>query len=196
MAQRDLIRLLCDVFFLGQSQHIKFLWKKPTIGKRRVLGLCEFESDASVTISIDPKDCHVEMCVADHKSSLLGTLLHELCHAFFAVWHCIKDEGDTQYHRKARTMVGSTGHGIAWSMMACHVEVAARRYLPHLDIRLGIATSLYIEREAGGVVPDEDNYVALTARLTMPQFVDLFCTYDSPRWGFLFSKALSTREAR
>ena len=69
---------------------------------------------------------------------ILGTLLHEICHAFFQIYVCPKEIcsiGDCATVR-GWTTIGRTGHGYAWQKLATAVELFMRCKL-RVKVRLG-----------------------------------------------------------
>lgn len=77
----------------------------------------------------------------------LGTMLHEMVHAFFSIYVC---KCNTVCRRKALEFEesGATGHGIHWQSAARSIERFVR-YGLRLDIRLGREEALGLELVTG-----------------------------------------------
>ncbi|KAF7943699.1 uncharacterized protein EAE97_005769 [Botrytis byssoidea] len=73
----------------------------------------------------------------------LGTMLHEMVHAFFSIYVC---KCNTSCRRKVLEFEesGMTGHGMQWQRAARSVESFARQGL-RLDVRLGREEALGLE---------------------------------------------------
>jgi hypothetical protein len=78
----------------------------------------------------------------------MGTLLHEMIHAFFRLWACDDDECTYTWDR-----IGKRGseHGEVWQDVACALEKAVRDdKLLNLDLTLNRAAALALELFVGG----------------------------------------------
>lgn len=173
MLQRELIRLLCSFFFLGDSQHIEFSWKQNAADQWVGLGVSTLTWDGKILINMEPRDLIAAPAARDRKSRLIGILLHELCHTLLMRSDLYAYPEEHGFEREAARLLGITGHGEAWYLLACHVEIGARNLLPNLDIRLGIPESIEHERLVGrqtlGIVPN----IRLRLTLTDAEWEDL-----------------------
>ncbi|KAI9719316.1 MAG: hypothetical protein M1812_003646 [Candelaria pacifica] len=108
----------------------------------------EEQSDPRVKIALDldlgPSDTSASINELDE---VLETLLHEMVHAVFQIYHCHCD--DCLRKEYCTREIGYTGHGEAWADVARAVEDAANRWAGGLhSFDLGIAFHVELERKA------------------------------------------------
>lgn len=116
---KTLAEVMSVVCFMNALSGVKIAWdeERPT----RRLGSTGGEGD-SVDILLDPlpkgvKDAHAAADV------VVGTLLHELCHAMLRKYSCEnKHCQDKACHGQADLETGEKGHGTAWSELASYLE--------------------------------------------------------------------------
>lgn len=139
------------------------------------LGECTLNEDGRMVIKVEPRDTCIHPYVRDRKSFCIGILLHELCHARIlssALYaHCSSHEDSIT--AGSLRLLGINGHGAAWFLLACYVELAARSLLPDLDIRLGIPESIERDRLMGGSLPGTPEQLRLFVSLTDAEWKDL-----------------------
>jgi hypothetical protein len=66
----------------------------------------------------------------------IGTLVHEMLHAYYELHVCPCDKGKCRGYRSNLATIGFTGHGFCWSLSARHLEDFARTELK-LDLEFG-----------------------------------------------------------
>ena len=120
-------------------------------------------------ILLDYRDFSEELGVKCHRSAVMGTALHELCHFVLDYFSCYGLCGRADCATRDER---STGHDMEWVHIAIHVECYARRHLPGLDIRLGIFDAIQEEYEKTNWLPGEQDW------RTMLEFLDISAVQD------------------
>lgn len=115
-------------------------------------------------IRVDPRNWAEEKGVQNHKTALIGTLLHECFHAYFCVFCCdvpghqsIKYSGPARCSRKTEYWDEGHGHFAAWFHLAGAVDIALEKLLG-LGTDLCVFRSILLEysNDDGARVPAEE----------------------------------------
>ena len=172
------ITLPGQIFFLDSLDEntVRFSWNKSMRKEHHKLGSTHKLNHLQVRISMDPGDHHRSVRVRDHRSALLGTLLHECCHAFLRLYACRGYCGDIDCQVAKYSSIGDGGHAGAWLYLASHVEIAARNHLKWADVRLGVFSSLILESDASTYAPTRKDWEDLLESLSD----------DDDRWHLLW----------
>lgn len=190
--QTQLIKPLCEIFFLRESQHIDFKWDETC----NYLGTTAIDpSTGRVSIRMNPRASQRIEEPLNHKGCMIGTLLHELCHMCIVSWGCRGLCGNDRCDGRVMRLFGARGHGKAWFLLASYVETAARKLLPRIDIRLGISSSVHWDFRQGGAIPGSPEYMRLRCSLSQKQYADLLSDQPGERWDALNREA-AIREVR
>ena len=137
----DLIVSLDTLFFQGALLAVRFEWSN-VLGNG-VAGLCQWDSAGDIVISVNPSPASAP--AGEQRAwSILGTLLHECCHAVFD-HHCCSRPPHRCHDNDCADSIGGTGHGPAWEDLAREVEARARRIIGD-RVDLHIATALSLEQ--------------------------------------------------
>ncbi|KAF7950904.1 uncharacterized protein EAE97_002456 [Botrytis byssoidea] len=106
-------------------------------------------SVATTSADLDPSDNQVKECAINlHSGDGLGTLAHEMLHAFMLIFGC-------RGCYKPPEQTTDAGHGHAWQDAAYEIEVACDLFLSN-DVNLGRWTSLSHDVENHGMpMPEE-----------------------------------------
>jgi SprT-like family len=89
--------------------------------------------------------CEIQIIPINEANTLLSTLLHEMCHAFFLVYSCNTDGCFLGFKN-----CSNIGHGVAWQKVAAAIEACARQKLSRqLDLNrlVGLAMEIVIADE-------------------------------------------------
>jgi hypothetical protein len=147
-----LVSVLNEVFFFGsipshrQSISAGFSWLPET--EKSCFGISTFNPIIGTQIMLHPTLYRTDGNVDDLDVRLrnrLGTILHELCHAFLKAYTC----RSCPMHDRC---VGARGHGRAWQMLAVKMEEVAARLMGGF-VDFGRWPSLLNEIEGCGDLP-------------------------------------------
>lgn len=133
-----LLDMLAAMFFPG-TLSFEFQFCDPTVN---ILGACA-TTGSPILVMLHPKhyreipDTPRSIALNDRVVSRLGTLLHELCHAFVSAYACKQCPGYQQ------DVVNMEEHGFGWQRTALAIESAAQRMLG-LPINLGRFDSIRV----------------------------------------------------
>jgi hypothetical protein len=126
----SLLELMCHAFFPSPGQlKFRFMWAEREPG---LLGSCGTTDDVA-NIEMNPLSCQEPPAfgaLSGRAIDRLGTLLHELVHAFIQLYACQQCSGHYGNVKSA------AGHGIVWQRIANWVEHAASHTLK-IPIELG-----------------------------------------------------------
>lgn len=144
-------QLFDDLFFGGKLTGIcklKFEPQRP--GDGSLLGHTDILMTSDhVSGHYKLERCHITLFdqKSDHRKprerllGCLGTLLHEMCHAYIGIWGCTDTSCKTRIDNR-----GKRGHGFAWQDMAYAVEKACHN--PNvLGMRLDLGRWQSLEKE-------------------------------------------------
>lgn len=113
------LKLLSDIFFLGQLGNVGFEWDK-NLSRPEVEGwqgtysiTPYFGSHKSTCITIDPHGHHVERHMPNRKVAVISSLRRGCCHAFIYKYACIGGCGAEVCSDQTIPTIGMTGHASA-----------------------------------------------------------------------------------
>ncbi|KAH5798491.1 hypothetical protein HBI88_150270 [Parastagonospora nodorum] len=150
----QLVKILNKVFFFGaipshrQSISSGFAWLPDT--EKTCFGIGTFNPIIGTQVLLHPKlyRHHGDLDDLDVRwRNRLGTILHELCHAFLKAYTC----------RSCPThdsCIGPRGHGRAWQILAAKMEEVATKLLG-VFVDFGRYPSLLHDLEGNGKLPSK-----------------------------------------
>lgn len=147
-----------QLFFFGTLDS-RCYWEIDWNAHPNILGLCTTTEQYGYNTQVGGSSPHARARIQLSKLhgvnrekrlvEYIGTLLHEMCHAFMTVWCC---EARSCFQRS--DCCGVTGHGDAWQDASLTVEQAAKKHLK-LNLDLGRMDSYALELVATGVAPSK-----------------------------------------
>lgn len=126
----EAIKIFRDLFFLGHLPPIRFKWNDQLVKSAEEYGHCTppDTNTGETLIEMDPFIVYPD--ANGRTASLIGTLLHELVHAFLQYWPC---DGTLcpELHCAAKHYLplGQVEHGPAWQMLAAAIEMRCTTWL-------------------------------------------------------------------
>lgn len=129
-----IISLLDQLLFNGKVGAVHFCWDATLMSNHGALGVTWRNAIGEVVITVDPTPPGES--VGARAWSIIGTILHECCHAVFQK-ACIPGSPE---HQNCILRIGATGHGFVWVRLALAVERRAAEllwpgpYLPPMGI--------------------------------------------------------------
>ena len=156
----QLVKLLNKVFFFGaipshrQSISSGFAWLPDS--EKACFGICTFNPIIGTQVLLHPKlyRHHGDQNDLDARwRNRLGTILHELCHAFLKAYTC----------RSCPThdsCIGPRGHGRAWQILAAKMEEVATKLVGGF-VDFGRYPSLLHDLEGSGKLPSQHDLEVL-----------------------------------
>lgn len=126
---QSLITIFDTLFFQGELGPVRFEWDD-TLSQRGALGECSWPlAGQAAVISVDPRP-PVQSANGVRAWGIIGTLLHECCHAVFAQTCASRRDPllQTEHNHDPRCYlcIGVSGHGPAWQALALGVQLRAQ----------------------------------------------------------------------
>lgn len=113
-----------EIFFMGKLKSNNAQFER----NRQItdLGSCFLvtaHGGAHVLMKMSPKDHHEMTRDRDQRSGYIGTLLHELCHAFALLYSCGGECQQFQCVAEQSIAHGDTGHAKVWFVLVAFVQM-------------------------------------------------------------------------
>jgi hypothetical protein len=152
---KNILRAMGTVYFFDSLYPVKFVWD---------LGLCtrgmygcyqRGQVRMYGIITMDPNPIRVP--AESRKAHIVGTLLHECCHAFQLKYYCPATCTDPNCQENYRRVQGGgCDHGSAWFILASHVQAVAKQHLG-LDVTSGPRIQLKHDWQNLGTYPSSEH---------------------------------------
>jgi len=124
------IGIFQDLFFFGHLPFMNFHWNEQLAERRRAYGVCKVNHTGHQSAAIEMGPVMIAPDCNGRTASLIGTLLHELVHAFLEYYSC--DGFDCGQRECAVEVVDAytrVGHGPAWQKLAAAIEEKCTSWL-------------------------------------------------------------------